>query len=181
MASADNGLREALEMTGCRDAEDLIDMANVGQSLMNEIHVHSHSGFLKGWAPAEDPAEIVADLLNEIDERPDGVFIEIAAERERQISGEGWTPEHDDRHDAGQMARAGAAYAYAGSFGAPSARYAMASAKGGSPITRALWPWSLASWKPKDPRRDLVRAAALIVAEIQRLDRAARAGSAQDA
>ena len=36
---------------------------------------------------------------------------------------------------------------------------------------RRWWPWSLDWWKPKDPRRDLVRAGALIVAEIERLDR----------
>lgn len=37
------------------------------------------------------------------------------------------------------------------------------------------WPrsWSRAWWKPKNPRRDLVRAAALLIAEIERLDRRA--------
>lgn len=35
-----------------------------------------------------------------------------------------------------------------------------------------LWPWERAAWKPKDARRDLVRAGALILAEIERLDRA---------
>lgn len=39
------------------------------------------------------------------------------------------------------------------------------------------WPFPPRSWKPKDRRRDLVRAAALLVAEIERLDReAAREG-----
>lgn len=33
------------------------------------------------------------------------------------------------------------------------------------------WPWSREWWKPKNPRRDLVKAGALIVAEIERLDR----------
>jgi hypothetical protein len=36
-----------------------------------------------------------------------------------------------------------------------------------------VWPWSREWWQPKDRRRDLVRAGALIVAEIERLDRAA--------
>jgi hypothetical protein len=35
------------------------------------------------------------------------------------------------------------------------------------------WPWEDKWWKPKDRRRDLVRAGALIVAEIERLDRLA--------
>ena len=35
------------------------------------------------------------------------------------------------------------------------------------------WPasWSTDWWKPKTPRRDLVRAAALLIAEIERIDR----------
>jgi hypothetical protein len=38
----------------------------------------------------------------------------------------------------------------------------------------SLWPskWAEHWFKPKDPRRDLVRAAALCIAEIERLDRA---------
>jgi len=34
--------------------------------------------------------------------------------------------------------------------------------------------WAREWWKPKDRRRDLIRAAALIVAEIERLDHALR-------
>lgn len=34
------------------------------------------------------------------------VIAEIAAERERQKSVEGWTPEHDDEHVGSEMARA---------------------------------------------------------------------------
>lgn len=40
-----------------------------------------------------------------------------------------------------------------------------------------FWPWDSSWWRPKDARRDLVRAAALLLAEIERLDRAAAAGS----
>ena len=40
------------------------------------------------------------------------------------------------------------------------------------------WPWNEAAWKPKDARRDLVRTAALIVAEIERLDRCSPAAPA---
>jgi hypothetical protein len=36
----------------------------------------------------------------------------------------------------------------------------------------ARWPWSQDWWKPTNPRRDLVKAGALIAAEIERLDRA---------
>ena len=36
-----------------------------------------------------------------------------------------------------------------------------------------VFPWEDAWWKPTTPRRDLVKAAALILAEIERLDRMA--------
>ena len=36
------------------------------------------------------------------------------------------------------------------------------------------WPWVRRWWKPTDRRRDLVKAGALILAEIERLDRIER-------
>lgn len=33
------------------------------------------------------------------------------------------------------------------------------------------WPWSPEWWKPKDPRRDLIRGIALLIAEAERRDR----------
>lgn len=47
-------------------------------------------------------------------------------------------------------------------------------AKDGPPgtVVPRGWPWGSSWWKPKDPRRDLVRAGALILAEIERIDRA---------
>lgn len=87
---------------------------------------------------------------------------DIAAERERQQAVEGWTPGHDDsEHGPGTLARAAACYAL--------------NAAGVQP-PGMNWPWEDKWWKPKDPRRDLVRAGALIVAEIERLDRAAIRG-----
>ena len=81
---------------------------------------------------------------------------DIAAERQRQIEAEGWTPEHDDSHADGELAAAASCYA--------------TGRKGDD------WPWSDEWWKPthgiNGSRRDLVKAGALIVAEIERLDRA---------
>jgi hypothetical protein len=77
---------------------------------------------------------------------------------------EGWTPEHDDEHDDGSMAAAAAAYALAGH---PAVGLASA---------EKLWEaagWDTSWFRPKDIRRNLVRAGALILAEIDRLDRAA--------
>jgi len=90
----------------------------------------------------------------------------IAAERERQISAEGWTPDHDDEHDEGEMARAAAAYAEMAAM-----QVAGEDAEFFMTRPRPNWPWDVSWWKPKDQRRNLVRAGALIAAEIDRLDR----------
>lgn len=84
---------------------------------------------------------------------------DITNERQRQIEVEGWTPEHDDEHGNGELADAAACYA-------GDRRQFNAAAP-------TNWPWSQGWWKPgPDRRRQLVKAGALIVAEIERLDRA---------
>lgn len=117
---------------------------------------------------------------------------DIRAERCRQMHVEGWTPEHDDQHSRGDMAMAAACYAIKSTHWGSSPLSesyehpieATIVGQGPGPRRRhftvgtidvlgMLWPWSGEWWKPKDRRRDLVRAAALIVAEIERLDRAA--------
>lgn len=86
---------------------------------------------------------------------------DVIAERQRQVEAEGWTPEHDDTHARGEMAEAAGSYAI-------KAAYTL----NGRSYWPHHWPWHMDWWKPKNPRRDLVRAAALIIAEIERLDRA---------
>lgn len=107
------------------------------------------------------------------------VIEEIAAERKRQIEQEGWSLEHDDKHRSGELAMAAAIYA------SPRAdlKVIAISSEYGLTLTDP-WPWwneyegarnshrYRAWYKPKDRRRDLIRAAALITAEIERLDRA---------
>lgn len=99
------------------------------------------------------------------DNLPRGPIEEIAAERRRQVDVEGWTTGHDDAHDSGELAKAAGCYAWAAAQ-SDVLRQAFRS----PPPT---WPtgWSDAWWKLKDRRADLVRAGALIVAEIERLDR----------
>lgn len=64
-AIAEDVIKKLLSETGCSDIAEVIDMVKVGQSLMHEIeHTVQADAQLKGWAPAEDPAEIVADLIN---------------------------------------------------------------------------------------------------------------------
>lgn len=115
--------------------------------------------------------QIVADL----DQPYVHVAMDLAGERHRQIAEEGFDTEHDDAHANGEIARAAACYAASAALDddrAPSAYF--------EEVLEWLWPWSVQWWKPKDRRRDLVRAGALIVAEIERLDRsAARADAAE--
>lgn len=94
---------------------------------------------------------------------------EVWLERQRQIEAEGWTPEHDDQWSNGALARAARCYiAHADNYaGASEVGYRLSEPP-------SYWPWERQWWKPKDRRRDLVRAAALIVAEIERIDRAAK-------
>lgn len=93
---------------------------------------------------------------------------DVLAERRRQVKVEGWTPEHDDEHAKGEMAEAAAAYALHASGFRDSERLGT---RYRIKVPHPAWPWSIEWWKPKDPRRDLVRAGALILAEIERLDR----------
>jgi len=87
----------------------------------------------------------------------------IAAERQRQIDAEGWTPEHDAEYPAGVLAAAAACYA------APRISRALHYRDGH--VVPVAWPWHRSWWKPTpdDRVRELVKAGALIAAEIDRL------------
>ncbi len=88
----------------------------------------------------------------------------IAVERQRQIVIEGWTREHDDLHDHEELAHAAAAYA--------TPHHARRQHdEDGPPVG---WPWDDEWWKPSENRvLELVKAGALIAAEIDRRSRAA--------
>lgn len=93
----------------------------------------------------------------------------IAVERTRQIEEEGWTPYHDGGHTSGELAHAAVYYA-AGEPVYFLRRYAI----NGDPRLphqhfENAWPFEAKWYKPKDRLRDLVRAGALIAAEIDRL------------
>ncbi len=83
---------------------------------------------------------------------------DIAAERRRQEA-KGFDAEHDDGHDNGELARAAICYA----------------ANGSEKLDCVAWlsPWGDDPFTTGDRRGDLVRAAAMLTAEIERLDRAA--------
>lgn len=95
----------------------------------------------------------------------------IAEERAAQVSREGWTPEHDDEHASGELSCAAACYI---SLVASQLGEGCDSDGDSAAVVPDGWPWDDEWWKPKDdPMRNLVRAGALIAAEIDRLQRAA--------
>lgn len=94
---------------------------------------------------------------------------DVAAERARQVAKLGWTHEHDDSHgDDRALSRAAACFALADPHSGDSGPFWITHLR--SPLQ--VWPYRW-EWKPKDRRTNLVRAAALLIAEIERFDRAA--------
>ena len=101
----------------------------------------------------------------------------IAAERERQVTAEGYAAEHDNQHRLGEIAMAAAVYA------APEDIFVLRRERVGDVEYkfRHPWPWRLCDNKRGQRRegdtqhssriRDLVKAGALIAAEIDRLRR----------
>jgi len=153
----DEGLRAALEH----------DIACLRQSAKEYAEYRNEKKRQRGRSQAEEadhlqalldvnpPATPVQDEVGE-----DGAAL-IAAERRRQVEAEGWTPEHDDQHDQGELAQAAAAYALHAGAGLSKRVYE----------AERLWPFT-DGWKPSaNEVRELVKAGALIAAEIDRLQR----------
>lgn len=92
---------------------------------------------------------------------------DVLTERRRQVEAEGWTPEHDDKHTNDELAALACFYAMPASV----CEWSSPDCYGdtlGEFIRSAGW-WQTTTG---DRRRELVRAGALILAEIERLDRA---------
>ena len=99
----------------------------------------------------------------------DGVKL-IAAERRRQIEVEGFGDDRDDEYCFGELAGAGCSYAETASR-----QIAMAPVAHEHWRPTQMWRWPGEWWKPsKDPLPNLVKAGALIAAEIDRLLRERR-------
>jgi len=102
---------------------------------------------------------------------------DVMGERARQVAIEGWAPDQDDRYIDRELAKVASCYVQWASLSDRDRRPDMAKINGrtdgdGTPCS---WPmgWSHHWWKPTTHRRDLIKAGALILAEIERLDRAA--------
>lgn len=96
----------------------------------------------------------------------------IAYERRRQVTEEGYKPEHDDTHEMGELASA--AIAYASPFHSIKALSLISGEHEAD-----VWPWHPSEFRPSETSglpslariRDLVKAGALIAAEIDRIQR----------
>lgn len=105
---------------------------------------------------------VIIDILS-------GVSL-ISEERDRQILQNGYSPTHDDRYNSGEINDAAIAYAMAAAKQArgESVEYLRSAVDTGE----FPWPWEERWWKPsEDPIRNLVKAGALIAAEIDLLQR----------
>ncbi len=103
------------------------------------------------------------------------VLEDIADERRRQISEEEHPHDEDDELREGELAIAAAAYALSSVSPSPrSLTINDSSLPAATPgeLAASIWPFDYEEIRPRSSRHDLVRAAALLVAEIERLDRA---------
>lgn len=117
-------------------------------------------------------AELAERRLAEMESRTvTAAAADVLAERQRQVTAEGWSPKHDDQYKNTELAFAASCY----SFHAAAASWDLEDngiPYDSHPVPKQ-WPWDPSWWRPTDARRDLVKAGALILAEIERIDRAA--------
>lgn len=85
-------------------------------------------------------------------------YLLVVEERLRQIDVEGYNSYHDDLYISCELTKAAACYALA-----PDGPH--------SGIPPLMWPWEAKYWKPSSYKRNLVKAGALTLAEIQRAHR----------
>lgn len=127
----------------------------------------SHKLVREGYKPHATVMQAYDELLVEREELQKRLFgrpttwaeLCVLGERERQITEEGYTEQLDDKYNNYELLSAALCYLLYENF---------------EPIGAipAAWPWAPEAWKPKDYRRNLVTAAALLLAELDRLDRA---------
>jgi hypothetical protein len=155
--------------------------ADEGTRLLGELlaHMHRDGGHHHAAVGTEQAVKDAIKNWHGIRVENDALradaVTDVAAERERQKTREGWTAEHDDEHTDGSIAVAAGCYAIHAGIAASidSGQIDFYAKQQLHKIVPDYWPWDRKWWKPKDQRRNLVRAGALILAEIERLDRAA--------
>ncbi|HEJ9850718.1 TPA: hypothetical protein SMN88_000597 [Pseudomonas aeruginosa] len=172
----------------CRLSRSALTEAQMRRLYENSTETENERLGFEAFARLIRRAEAVHQIAAAPGKEVPQAWLDVQAERRRQVEAEGWTPEHDDEHDSGELAAAGAAYAL------HAADHLNPYSQGdGGDEAPSCWPWhdgiagrgegpektEPAWWKPSTPRRDLVKACALALAEIERLDRAGISQSPQ--
>ncbi|MFN7124658.1 MAG: hypothetical protein ACK4M8_02165 [Allorhizobium sp.] len=103
--------------------------------------------------------------------------IDVVEERRRQVVVEDFRTDEDDHYTCGELAWAATCYLQNAAVAAKMQGLGLLDVgqcveRGTSLPKPKIWPWDAEWWKPAGQRRDLIKAAALIIAEIERLDRA---------
>lgn len=131
-------------------------MSEIAKSIIEEVVNMTRN------LPKEDEAlqETIGDIESAVDDLIGRTGLtkgarDVLDERRRQIEDEEFTAEHDDQWEFGELRRAALCYLKCTTRRIPS-----------------KWPWDKKWWKPESIRRNLIKAAALIIAEIDRVDRA---------
>lgn len=133
------------------------------QRALGRLPIPTYKEGARVYADIRDIAAYLDTMREQAIDTLSAAARDVLAERRRQVEAEGWTPEHDDKHVPGSLTSAAGCYAM----------YTLAYPAGDPP---PAWPWDATWWKPSNNRRNLEKAGALILAEIERLDRAAHAG-----
>lgn len=150
-------------------ADAKIEFRDPDHNVENEFHnwAVSHGLLRDGHKPHATVMQAYDELLDKCDELEKRLAARnlswaevcVLTERQRQIVNEGHQPEGDDTYQNNELAKAAGCYLL----------YADAYPNASEPPT--LWPWNPAAYKPKGYRQNLVRAAALILAELDSVDR----------
>ncbi|MBF8802266.1 hypothetical protein [Pseudomonas asiatica] len=157
-----NQMRQAFERTNTRDHRR---QPPKGNNYIDPMAQADWESFQKGWLASQ-----LAGNSQSHDDIPASGRA-ILEERKRQTETEGWTAEHDDQYGSLELIEAATCYALAPPWLDiwDDEKQAM---KKWQPTCPPAWPWALSWWKPRSRRENLIRAGALILAEIERIDRA---------
>lgn len=142
-----------------RDAFLAIDAVNALPELIKRIRDGE-----KDVAAAKDEISALREMAKPVPVDTVAVstaWFDVLNERSRQVNEEGHDHYRDDCYTCGELAEAAATYALLGTAGN------MVSADKAA----SIFPWDPEHLKPSSARKNMVKAAALLLAEIERIDR----------
>lgn len=144
-----------------RPPSSFVNAADIYASDMPGTVVRKLDSAFHAAAPLSDsPAQPNGDARDMLSQ----AARDVLSERARQVDAEGFSHARDDNYVGLQLAGAAASYL-------------ILAAGGREEDARAFWPWRKEWLKPGDQRRYLEKAGALVLAEMERLDRAAQGGA----